>query len=150
MGFQSTLRWVQGGRAAAIIAACVSVIMFSFILDMRFQNRQEFLSGILPGGNGQVEVKFKSQSGYGSMALFGLAVSLVWNGLCLIDLCLKKHYRFERRICMFLDMVVAMILLITGFLNFAYDSVLYFDLDIAPRSQVILEVTAVAFLGLSW
>ncbi|GAM86605.1 hypothetical protein ANO11243_046190 [Dothideomycetidae sp. 11243] len=123
--------------------------MFSFILDKRFQNRQELVQEIVAAAPGLFEDKFKQSSGFGSMALFGLALSLVWSGLCLFDLCIKKHYRFERRICMFLDMVVAMVLLITGFLNFAYDALLYFDLDLAPRSQVIMEVTAVAFLGLS-
>jgi len=62
----------------------------------------------------------------------------------------KKHYRFERRICIFLDMVVCFVLLVTGFLNFAYDALLYLDLDMAPKSQVTLELAAVAFLGLSW
>ncbi|KAF2158027.1 hypothetical protein K461DRAFT_290286 [Myriangium duriaei CBS 260.36] len=146
-GFKNTLRWVQTTRAVAIVFTCISVIMFSFILDMRYQNRQQLVKNIESAAPGVY--KFQARSGFGSMALFGLALSLVWNGLCLFDLCVKHHYRFERRICIFLDMVVTMVLLVTGFLNFAYDSVLYFDLDTAPQSQVILECAAVAFLGAS-
>jgi len=63
---------------------------------------------------------------------------------------IRKHYRFDRRICIFVDVVVALILAITGFLNFAYDAVIYFALELASGSQVRLEIAAVVFLAFAW
>lgn len=68
----------------------------------------------------------------------------------MFDLCVKKHYRFDRRICIFIDIFVAIALLITGFLNFGFDCILYFALGIAPASQLRLEIAAIIFLATSW
>ena len=63
---------------------------------------------------------------------------------------IRKHYRFDRRICIFADIIVALVLAITGFLNFAYDAVIYFALELASGSQVRLEIAAVVFLTFAW
>jgi len=62
---------------------------------------------------------------------------------------IKKHYRFDRRICIFVDVIIALVLAITGFLNFAYDAVIYFALELASGKQVQLEIAAIILLGLA-
>jgi len=49
--------------------------MFSFIVDMRFQVRQQVLANIQAAAPGMFDSKFKSHSGFGSMALFGVSHS---------------------------------------------------------------------------
>jgi len=62
---------------------------------------------------------------------------------------IKKHYRFDRRVCIFVDVIIALVLAITGFLNFAYDAVIYFALELASGAQVKLEIAAIILLGLA-
>ncbi|PNS17583.1 hypothetical protein CAC42_8126 [Sphaceloma murrayae] len=149
MGFQQTLRMVQLTRAIAIVSTCTSVIMFAFIVDLRYGARKQFAKAVNEALPGVFETKTPTRSAFGSLALLGLALSLIWNGLCMFDLCVKKHYRFDRRICIFIDIFVAIALLITGFLNFGFDCILYFALDIAPAAQMRLEIAAVVFLAAS-
>ncbi|KAG8623279.1 hypothetical protein KVT40_008255 [Elsinoe batatas] len=149
MGFQQTLRLVQMTRAITIVSTCISVIMFAFIVDMRYGARKNFAHQVQQALPGIFESKTPTRSAFGSLALLGLALSLIWNGLCMFDLCVKKHYRFDRRICIFVDIFVAIALLITGFLNFGFDCILYFALDIATKSQMRLEIAAIIFLATS-
>jgi len=77
-------------------------------------------------------------------------MSVGWNGFCFFDLMIKKHYRFDRRVCILVDVIIALVLLVTGFLNFAYDAVIYFALELASGAQVRLEIAAIVLLGLAW
>ena len=67
-----------------------------------------------------------------------------------MDLVINKHYRFDRRVCIFFDMIVALSLLILGFLNFVYDAVLWIALELAKGQQIRMEIAAMTFLILSW
>lgn len=62
----------------------------------------------------------------------------------------KNHYRFGRRVYIFIDIIGAIALLIFGFMNFMYDVMIYFSLDIATKEQQAMEVVAIVFLGLAW
>lgn len=62
----------------------------------------------------------------------------------------KQRYRFGRRVYIFVDMVSAMTLLITGFLNFFYDALMYFALGIATQAQYAMEVVAIVLLSAAW
>lgn len=75
---------------------------------------------------------------------------MLWNGLSFFDLTVKKHYRFGRRIYIFVDIIAAIALLIFGFLNFLYDAVIYYALEIASHEQYQMEMAAIVFLGLCW
>jgi len=77
-------------------------------------------------------------------------MSVAWNGFCFFDLMIKKHYRFDRRVCIFIDIMIGLILAVTGFLNFAYDAVIYFALELASGQQVRLEIAAIVFLAIAW
>ena len=147
MAFQQTLKWIQVTRALAILSTCISVIFFSFTANSRTQETHDLVKQLAATSAG---IFGNPRSGFSSVALFGLAVSLVFNGLGLFDLCIKKHYRFERRTCMAFDMLAAVILIVTGFLNITYDAFLYFDFENGLDGQMAMEFTAVAFLGLTW
>lgn len=62
----------------------------------------------------------------------------------------KKHYRFGRRVYIFVDIIAALLLLLFGFLNFVYDALVYYALEIATHKQYSMEITAVVFLAVSW
>lgn len=150
MASKQTLQSVQMARSVAVLSTCVSVILFSFTFQNRILDTHDIVEQIVAAGTSVFGADNDHAKGFSSTALFGLALSLAWNGLSLVDLSLQGHYRFERRICMFLDMGVASVLMITGFLNFTYDAFLYYESKAGSQRQMIMETAAVCFLGLSW
>lgn len=150
MAFEQTLRRVQAARAISTTLACLAVILFSFVIKLRRQSRDAFLKELKSEHGDLFEIGNPTHTAYGGLALIGLACSIAWNGFSFIDLCVKKHYRFDRRICIFVDIVIALVLLITGFLTFMYDAILFIALEIASSTQVKLEIAGTGLLAASW
>jgi len=72
MSFHRTLRLVQATRALTIVFACISVIMFSFTIDMRFKARLKFIGEIQNSMPGVFENQPPTRSSFGTLALLGV------------------------------------------------------------------------------
>lgn len=164
MGFQQTLRMVQLARAVTVVFTCASVSIFAYLMDVRYGARKDFAQGIITTVPSLFENEVPARSTMGSLALAGvsiwialerytalmwlqLALSLIWDGLCLFDLCVKKHYRFDRRVCIFIDITTAIVLIITGSVNFAYDAILA-SLGVLIEGHMKIEIPAIVLLAI--
>lgn len=72
MAFAQTLRAVQAARAISLAFACLSVILFSFVIKLRRESRTAFLSELKKEHGDIFDIGEPTHSAWGGLALIGV------------------------------------------------------------------------------